>query len=216
MEQKNAWTKYNHAGSVAPARPRLVNTLEKFCMSPTGHALDLGCGGGRDTRELLARGWQVDAVDSDPSAIDLTLRLEKEWPGKLKVISANFEVLTLKKDSYDLVNASFSLPFCQPIRFGNFWKEIKNSLRPGGVISCELFGNNDSWRKNSTSESKLTFLDKAEVEELASGLILEVLKETEEDGPSFSEPMKHWHIFTLIARRPTLAVPFRSPSGTSC
>src|SRR5258708_30442219 len=32
----------------------------------------------------------------------------------------------------DLVNASFSLPFCAPERFPEVWERIVESLRPGG------------------------------------------------------------------------------------
>lgn len=34
-----------------------------------GHALDVGCGGGRWTRLLLDEGWSVTATDVDPAAI---------------------------------------------------------------------------------------------------------------------------------------------------
>lgn len=86
MNSKSGWKAYNSAGSSSPARPRLVNTLNKFFTSTPGRALDIGCGGGRDTRELLARGWTVDAIDDDDSAIELTSKLKEEWPDRLNVV----------------------------------------------------------------------------------------------------------------------------------
>nr|WP_312508672.1 class I SAM-dependent methyltransferase [Pseudomonas luteola] len=45
---------------------------------PTGVALDLGCGTGRDTLELLARGWDVIAVDAQAEALErLSIRARR-------------------------------------------------------------------------------------------------------------------------------------------
>ncbi len=53
----------------APAMPSLLLALEHWHAQP-GTALDLGCGAGRDTLELLRRGWQVTAIDAEPLAFD--------------------------------------------------------------------------------------------------------------------------------------------------
>jgi hypothetical protein len=33
-------------------------------------------------------------------------------------------------------------------------------------------------------------------------LLIEGFKEEESDGPTFAGPIKHWHLFLCIARRP--------------
>lgn len=47
--------------------PELVELVEKL---PPGRALDLGCGYGRASIHMAKLGWQVDAVEFVPSAID--------------------------------------------------------------------------------------------------------------------------------------------------
>lgn len=195
------WQRYNQAGAEAPPRPRLVNTLEKFFGARAGRALDLGCGGGRDTVALLNQGWTVDAVDNDESALAIMAGLSGRWPDQLRVLPYGFDELEPKTGFYDLISASYSLPFCRPDRFNLFFQSIKGALAPGGILSCDLFGKNDSWNQKRADRPQLTFLERREVEMLTEGLKTELLKEDEYDGPSFSESNKHWHMFTLVARK---------------
>jgi tellurite methyltransferase len=45
-----------------PPRPTLSRAADAF--AGPGFAVDLGCGDGRDTIELLRRGWRVLAIDA--------------------------------------------------------------------------------------------------------------------------------------------------------
>ena len=59
-----------------------------------------------------------------------------------------------------------------------------------------LFGVRDSWAKNPN----LTFHTAVQVEQLLNrDLIVELLREREEDGEALKGP-KHWHQFHIIAR----------------
>jgi len=60
------WSRYYDAVSDDP-RETLLDALDRF--DAPGVAADLGCGTGRDTVELLRRGWQVVAIDSEEEAI---------------------------------------------------------------------------------------------------------------------------------------------------
>lgn len=201
MLQSSSWSLYNASGAEKPARPRLIETLNRFFPHSKGHALDLGCGGGRDSRELLSRGWTVDAVDSDVDAMALTSMLHKNFSG-LNVRQKNFESLELQENRYDLINASFSLPFCRPEKFSVFWAQLRRSLKPGGALSGELFGLNDEWRFSPRSGLQLTFHSQADIFNLCSGLVIHELREEEFDGPTFERPHKHWHIWTCFVRKP--------------
>lgn len=198
MYENDVWQKYSTVTSESAARPRLTETLNNFFPFFTGHALDLGCGGGRDTRELLKRGWSVDALDGNESALNLTAK-HQTADLRLKLIHSKFEDIELKGKYYDLINASASLPFCSSRDLHVLWHKILRSLKSGGIISCDFFGTNDEW--NSGEYSSMSFLSKTDVEELLVELKVEDLVEKEMFGPTALGASKHWHIFTCVARR---------------
>ena len=47
--------------------------------------------------------------------------------------------------SADLVYSGFALPFCPPGSFAALWDALLASLRPGGLLACDLFGERDEW-----------------------------------------------------------------------
>lgn len=194
---KNSWREYNQAGAKQAARPRLIETLREI--QQPAHALDLGAGGGRDSRELLQRGWRVTAVDSNVTSIDLLQILQEQFPGRLSLRAQAFEDLRLEPESFELITGSYSLPFCRPEGFGAFWQQLRRALKPGGYLSVELFGVRDAW---NVTEPKMSFFTRAEVDQLIAGLDQVVVREEEYDASTFSGEMKHWHVFTLILRAP--------------
>lgn len=60
------WTAYYDATGDEP-RATLVDALGRF--EQPGLAVDLGSGTGRDTAELVRRGWRVIAIDGEPEAM---------------------------------------------------------------------------------------------------------------------------------------------------
>lgn len=203
MSDSEVWKAYNLAGAPAPARPRLVKTLETFFSDAQGKALDLGCGGGRDTRALLSKAWAVDAVDSNRESARLMTHLKSEYrPTKLRFFKTDFKNLQLEESAYDLINASYSLPFCHPSEFPLFWRKILSWLKPNGILSCELFGTEDSWAKSIELRQSMTFFTQTEVEVLFSELKTEFFDEERINRTTFTGALKHWHSFTCISRKP--------------
>ena len=193
------WTRYYEATGT-DARPTLLEALRRFDEEEprTRFAVDLGCGTGRDTVELLRRGWKVLALDGTYAAIERLLArddLSEDERRRLEVRVSRFE----KADwpAADLVNSSFALPFCPPGDFPAVWERIGRSLRGGGRFCGQLFGDRDGW----SGEDDMTFHSRAEVEALLSHFEVELLDEVEEDGATAVGDEKHWHLFHVVARR---------------
>jgi SAM-dependent methyltransferase len=199
------WADYYAKTGRRPPCEALLFALDRFDAEPdTGaprRAVDLGCGNGRDTVELLRRGWSVLAVDAQPNAIvALMARPELSHTDRLETLVARFEDVALpeRAPGADLVNSGFALPLVPPAAFPDLWDGIVEALRPGGRISCQLFGERDSWVGDPT----ITFFTRGGVDALLGPLEVEHLRKEEDDSITPRGKPKHWHIFHIVARKP--------------
>ncbi len=199
------WPGYYRAVLGKPPRDTLLAALEAFDHEDAGAgsrpptprlAIDLGCGEGRDTIELLRRGWRVLAIDDHADAfVHLAPRVRPEDAPRLETRVAGFQRTPLP--SADLVNASYALPFCEPADFPVLWDRIVQSIRPGGRFAGQLFGDRDAWaalpgRSHQTEDHARSLLDSFDVEQF---------RIEENDSPSTTGPVKHWHVFHIVARK---------------
>ncbi|MEH3024362.1 MAG: class I SAM-dependent methyltransferase [Pseudomonas oryzihabitans] len=188
------WTAYYAATAAGGPRDTLLRALALWSEAP-GAALDLGCGTGRDTLALLERGWQVLATDAEAEALtELRQRVPAALGIGLRTHLARFESLELER--CDLVNASFSLPFCAPAHFSALWSRITAATRPNGLFCGQLLGPRDSWASRG-----VTVVDATELAELLRGWEVPHHREEEEDGHTAVGKPKHWHIHHLVLRR---------------
>lgn len=196
-DQFNWKTFYRNVSGREP-RPLLLEVLRRFEQEPAEQprlAIDLGCGDGTETAVLLANGWQVLAIDSEPNAFEhLNAKIPPEMRGGLQTQVARFEDVELSPA--DLIHAGFSIPFCQPHHFNTLWDNIVNNLNPGGRFAGQLFGVHDTWASNP----EMTFFTAEQARDLFSRFDIEHFEEEEEDGRSTVGP-KHWHIFHVIAKK---------------
>jgi tellurite methyltransferase len=193
------WATYYEAVAGRPPRETLLKALENFAAEPSTHqarfAVDLGCGDGRDTVELLRRGWRVLAIDGEPQAFDRLL--DQPIPDhQLQTQLIKFETLTLPP-AIDLINASFCLPFCPPANFPTLWQTIVTALKPGGRFCGQLFGDRDSW----AAFSNRSHHTRSQVEALLQPFEIEWLEEEEHPGVTAIGEEKHWHIFHIVVRK---------------
>jgi tellurite methyltransferase len=192
------WNEYYEKTSGRPPRSTLLAALAAFGDDGAARsAVDLGCGDGRDTVELLRRGWRVIAIDAEPQAIE-RLETRRDLPRRsaLTALCTRFELTRWPK--VDLVNASFTLPLCPPALFPALWARIERSLKPGGRFAGQLFGERDSWR----GEPGIVTHDRAAVDGLLATFTIEMLEEEETDAVTPQGKAKHWHIFHIVARKP--------------
>lgn len=209
----NVWTTYYDAVDERP-RETLLTALERHEReSREGRgepfAVDLGCGSGRDTVELLRRGWRVLAIDSEPAGIERLARTIAgigEAAGRLETQLASFEDASWP--AADIVNSSYALPFCHPDSFGAVWDRIVASLVPGGRFCGQLFGDRDEWASPSRAALRdwgsppgMTFHTGEDVRLLLRDFDVELLNEVDEDGTTAVGDPKHWHLFHIVARK---------------
>jgi tellurite methyltransferase len=187
------WTRFYAAAGDQP-RETLLDALARFEAEERGSglAVDLGAGTGRDTAELLRRGWRVVAVDAHAEAAERLRGLGD----RVEVIQARFDDADWPEA--DLVNASYALPFCDPPAFERCWRRIRDRLAPGGRFCGQLFGIRDEW----AGAEDMSFHSRDDVERLLARLEFERLDEVDDVGRTALGESKHWHLFHVVARRP--------------
>lgn len=194
VESSLRWLNYYRRTGARAPRASLLFALDRF--ERPGFAIDLGCGSGRDTVELLRRGWRTLAVDAEAVAIrELLARGDLPHPDRLETRISRFE--DLDPPEADLINASFALPLCDPAVFPAVWRRIVSALKPGGRFAGQLYGERDSWH----GRPGITTLSRADAMALFAGLTLELFEEEEDDSVTPRGTPKHWHIFHVVAHR---------------
>jgi SAM-dependent methyltransferase len=202
---KRDWPAYFKAVEGKPARDTLLKALDLFekdwAANPTSRpadpfAIDLGCGTGRDTAELLRRGWRVLAIDSTPLAIELLRKdLPPEYRPRVEMRVEPFEKLTLPRA--DLVNASYSIPFCDPDAFPRLWTQILGAIPVGARFAGQFFGPRDDWAELSDRAHH----SRSQVDGMLAAFTLESLQEVESREAGVTGEIKNWHIFHVVAKR---------------
>lgn len=189
------WSDYYHSTLSKPLHP-LFSILEPHLPS-TGHAIDLGCGVGHAVKWLAEKGWQVDAFDGHPTALEIVAsRLDGNSASRVKLCHAMLEEVHLEPASYNLVIAAYSLFFVESKQsLIQVWKMVQAALKPGGLFLFELLGPRDEW-----SDELLTH-DREELDNLLAGWQVLHFEEAEQDGHTSQGTAKHWHVYHVIVRR---------------
>jgi len=187
---------FHQATRGVPPHPSLLQALEHWHGVP-GQALDLGCGSGRDTHELLRQGWRVLAIDSNAAGLrHLTEGLSTGQAERLQTRCERFQDTALP--NAQLINSSFALPFCPPADFPRLWQSIEAALQRGGLFAGHFFGERDQWQ----GRDGMSFHTREAAQALFQGWETLRFEEHEWQGKTAVGGAKHWHIFTVVARRP--------------
>ena len=173
--------------SGSPSAPRA--TTPRF-------GVDLGCGAGRDARELLRAGWRVLAVDREPAArLALEAAVEPEFRPRLRIQIE--DLATVAIPPCDLVNASLCLPFLAPDEYLPTWRRIIEALQPGARFAAMLFGDRDE----SAPDPSMTCLPPEEIRASLDRFDIEHWSDQEDDKPTALGEPHHFHLVEFVARR---------------
>jgi SAM-dependent methyltransferase len=104
--------------------------------------LDAGCGSGRNLPYLLARGFDVFAIDEDPAAVSATRKLAAQLNPKLpldNIRQGALHVLPWADGRMDAVLCSAVLHFARDrTHFERMLDEMWRVLAPGGLFFARL------------------------------------------------------------------------------
>ena len=179
-------------------------------------ALDIGAGNLIESKALLEAGFgQVTATDASSYSEEASGKLEREYNDFAKDINRisfyklrNEELADkISPNSADLIVSYYALPFTRPHEFARLWQSLESALKPAGVMSVTLFGNNDGWatETNTNGEKRyqgMTFHSREQVEVLLGNMKDVDITEREYDSVNTNGEGKHWHVFDIQARKP--------------
>ncbi len=109
--------------------------IRELLPTPPGRALEIGAGNGIASFALAKDGWEVCALEPDPSSLvgnGAIQALAQEYELPIKVIEKFGESLPFPDDAFDLVLARQVLHHARDLR--QLCAEVGRVLRPGGVL----------------------------------------------------------------------------------
>ena len=109
------------------------------CITAGSSVIELGCGVGRITRELLARGYRVTAVDNSP---DMLVHV----PSQASKICADIEALVLEATFDAVILASCLVNVSDDAIRAAQLAKCRDLLKPGGRLILERYDPN--WLAN--------------------------------------------------------------------
>jgi SAM-dependent methyltransferase len=120
---------YLDQGLDLPGGDELTEALDAF--QPAGRVLELACGPGVWTRQLLRYATDVTAVDASPEMIAIAAaRVASE---RVRFVQA--DLFTWKPDRrYDVVFMGFWISHVPAERFESFWSLVADCLAPAGRV----------------------------------------------------------------------------------
>jgi len=104
------------------------------------HILDIGCGNGNSTAEIIRRFPQAEYTLVDASGEMLAICQTRFSKYNIKTINSYFSDFEFLNNQYDLIVAGFSLHHCKADEKQVLFKRIKESLKPNGYLTMsDLF-----------------------------------------------------------------------------
>ncbi len=121
--------RYRDAYRARPPSALLQRWLGRL---PSGRALDVACGAGRNTVLLAAHGWRVVGVDISPVGLHIARNAAAEC-------NLNVDLAAVDLASWSVPSAHFDLVCVFRFLDRALCPRLVTALRPGGVLIYETF-----------------------------------------------------------------------------
>jgi SAM-dependent methyltransferase len=114
---------------------RLWRRVAEVLPSPPARVLDIGCGTGALSLAMAEAGYEVTAIDPDPTAIDLAERsAHQAAPGRLAYHRSDATTWVADEAGYDVVVTTRTLHHVHDP--AAVLEQVHRWLRPGGQLVC--------------------------------------------------------------------------------
>ena len=190
-----SWKKFIETKRANPEpQPLLVEALSFVQNKDT--VLDIGAGPLIDAEYLLKKGFrEVVSVDPDSTSAEVAENIADKG---FVFHNTHIEAYSFPAAYFDMVSAQFVLPYMKEAVVQKVLKRIHDSLKPGGVFTGHLFGENDSW---NTPEDFRMYTSLKKTREMLQAFDFVVLREEEKDTVSRLGKPKHSHKIEFIVTK---------------
>ena len=124
-----------------PALRSLIQDVKKGRRKTLNRVLDIGCGPGIYTKDLVGSGNNVTALDISKEMLNMAKRfcqdsLNEDSYNKIEFVHSSFQAFDSKKIKYDLILATFMLSYFHDLDV--FFKKIHNILDTQGKVITSM------------------------------------------------------------------------------
>lgn len=168
---------------------------------PSGNAMALADGEGRNSVWLARQGLIVDAFDFSPPAVTKAQALAAKHRVEVNFASSDWPSLEWKPEHYDLVAGIF-FQFATPTERADLFERIKQSLKPGGLLVTQGYGKNQLSFKTGGPGKLEHLYDEALLHKAFSGFDIQVCETYEATVQEASGHNGMSALVGFVARKP--------------
>lgn len=160
--------------------------IENNLLDGKGEALDLGCGKGSASSDLLSLGYKITSVDKMPTQIE-----------GVNFVASDIRDFTIEKGKFSVIVCNNVLPFINDKKVViKLINQMIEGLTQEGVLYFSIFGIHDAW----AGDSKMSFFSYDEISSIVDSLTIKTFEKNsfEGYGKTMRGDMKYWHIFRFV------------------